>query len=529
MPSASPGSSEALLAASGRSSTCSNAAVFAQASSPYARLLAHAGIEHGDIARLVADDGVDRTLERLYDAGVHVSVDEFRGHKAVERGGLSFAVRDTDFDNPLAAATWSASTGGSRSAGRKVLINAAHFEQSAVYYTLFLLAHEAGARPEAIWRPWPTRTAVNNALRSARQRRPLEKWFSQTAVGQRPFRAQDALLAGYALLAARIWATPVPRPEHVPFSEAIRVARWLEEQSRRGTPALLSATVGSAARVCSAALEHGADISGTLFRAGGEPLTPARAALVDETGSTIVADYSMAELGRAGVSCAAPTAVGDVHLLADKVAIVQRPRVVETTGETVGALHFTTLLPSSPKLMINVETDDYAVVEDRACGCLIGELGLRAASPRHPQLREAHERGRHGTRPGRARAPRDRAPRTLRRLCRPTISSSRRSTRRFRRSPSSSVRAWVRSTSARSSRSCSRPSHKVARSPRRSRRSGGARGRYASYAASPTRRPRRRCCRSTSRPRGAASSSGLSSPSSTSCSYRLDHSSSWAM
>ena len=87
------------------------------------------------------------------------------------------------------------------------------------------------------------------------------------------------------------------------------------------------------------------------------------------------ADYSMTELGRVGVSCAAPNAVGDVHLLLDKLALVQRPRVVPSTGETVGALFFTSLLPSSPKLMINVETDDYAVVEDRVCDCLLGRLG----------------------------------------------------------------------------------------------------------------------------------------------------------
>ena len=251
-----------------------------------------------------------------------------------------------------------------------------HLEQSVVYYALFLLAHEAAGRPEAIWRPFPTRTAVNNALRSAKQRRPIERWFSQTKVAERPFRAGDALLASYAIAASRIWGAPLPRPEHVPFSAAVRVARWLETKVRRGSPALLSATVGAAARVCAAATEHGVDITGTLFRTGGEALTPGRAALIEATGGIAVGDYSMAELGRAGVSCAAPTAVGDVHLMLDKVGLVQRPRVVPTTGETVGALFYTTLLPSAPKLMINVETDDYAVVEDRHCGCLIGELGF---------------------------------------------------------------------------------------------------------------------------------------------------------
>jgi hypothetical protein len=37
---------------------------------------------------------------------------------------------------------------------------------------------------------------------------------------------------------------------------------------------------------------------------------------------------------------------------------------------------YTTLLPSCPKLMVNVESDDYGVMETRQCGCAFGELGL---------------------------------------------------------------------------------------------------------------------------------------------------------
>jgi hypothetical protein len=350
--------------------------VFAQPASPYRRLFEHAGIELGDIAHLVGYEGVDGAADRLYEAGVYVSIDEFRGKRPIERPGLSLAVRDVDFDNPLATPTWHATTGGSRSQGRKVLLNFDHLERSVLYYTLFLIAHRASDRPEAMWRPLATRTAVNNALRSAKRRRPMERWFSQTRATQRPFQVRELILTGYALLACRRWALPLPTPEHVPFSEAARIARWLEEKARRGTPALIGASVGSAARVCIAAREQGIDIAGTLFRTGGEPLTPARADLFAATDSAVFTDYSMAELGRAGVSCASPNAVGDVHIMLDKLALIQRPRVVPTTGETVNALFFTTLLASAPKLMINVETDDYGVAEDRSCGCPIGELGF---------------------------------------------------------------------------------------------------------------------------------------------------------
>jgi hypothetical protein len=42
----------------------------------------------------------------------------------------------------------------------------------------------------------------------------------------------------------------------------------------------------------------------------------------------------------------------------------------------VDTLLLTTLHPASPKLMLNVETDDYAVLERRDCGCPIGALGF---------------------------------------------------------------------------------------------------------------------------------------------------------
>ena len=152
---------------------------------------------------------------------------------------------------------------------------------------------------------------------------------------------------------------------------------WLEAKARAGTPALLSAPVGTTSRVCVAAKHHGADIAGTLFRGGGEPLTPARAELIEsdrEQGLRRLQHGGTGPRGR--VLRHAPNAVGDVHFLLDKLVLVQRPHVVPMTGETVSSLFFTTLLPSAPKLMINVETDDYAVVEDRACGCLLGRLGL---------------------------------------------------------------------------------------------------------------------------------------------------------
>lgn len=343
----------------------------------YARLLQHAGIELGDVVLLVESEGVEGALERLYDAGVHVSLEEFRGERPIERPGLTFVTSETDFDNPLVRVVRQAQTGGSRSAGRRILLNFEHFEHGTLYTALFLAAHDDRDRPLGIWHPvFPSRTGLNNVLHGAQLGRPYEKWFSQTDPGRGLARFRGSVLTSYSVLASRLWSLPVPSPEYVPLSEAVRVARWLELKRSQGAPALFSAPVGSGVRVALAASEHGLDIAGTLFRLGGEPLTPARAAAVTATGSRAFTNYAMGEVGRVGVACARPAAIDDVHLMTNKLAAIQRPRRVPATGEDVNALLFTTLHASPPKLMLNVETDDYAVVEDRDCGCPIGELGF---------------------------------------------------------------------------------------------------------------------------------------------------------
>jgi hypothetical protein len=343
----------------------------------YARLLAHAGVELGDVRRLVDEQSVEGALEELHAAGVYVALEEFRGERPIERSGLSIPVSQEAFDNPLVRAARETRTGGSRSEGRRIQLNLQHFDHGTLYPALFLAAHDALSRPKAIWHPvFPSRTGLNNVLHGAKLGQPIDKWFSQSDGGSGRQRLKASLLTQYGLLACRLWSTPGPAPEHVPLSDAGRIARWLQETKREGRPALLSAPVGSGVRVALAAREQNLDIAGTLFRLGGEPLTPARAAVVEATGSRAFSNYAMGEVGRVGVACAVPAAVDDLHLMTNKLAVIQRSREVPATGERVNTLLFTTVQSSAPKLMLNVETDDYAVVEDRLCGCLIGELGF---------------------------------------------------------------------------------------------------------------------------------------------------------
>ena len=107
-------------------------AVYDNPKSPYLRLLRHASVEFGDVEKGVRQDGVETTLGMLYDAGVYVTGDEFKGRKPICRGALEIPVRPQDFSNPLLARHFAAQTSGSRGVARRVVID------------LDLLVHEVG-------------------------------------------------------------------------------------------------------------------------------------------------------------------------------------------------------------------------------------------------------------------------------------------------------------------------------------------------------------------------------------------------
>jgi phenylacetate-coenzyme A ligase PaaK-like adenylate-forming protein len=163
-------------------------------------------------------------------------------------------------------------------------------------------------------------------------------------------------------------------PEYLPLADAAVVARWLAEQKARGTLPYLDATVSSGVRVCQAAQQHGLDIAGSLMRLGSEPFTDARARIIRETGVQVFCSYHLAEVGRLGAPCLMPAAVDEVHIMTDKIALLQRERLAG--GGRVGALFCSTLHPAVPKMMLNVELGDYGVLGPRPCGCPYEQLGF---------------------------------------------------------------------------------------------------------------------------------------------------------
>jgi hypothetical protein len=340
--------------------------VFGHARSPYRALLEHAGVTLPDIRTMVTTAGVDHALARLYDAGIRLTLDEFKARRPIVRGSFCVAPAEHDFDNPFVSSALVTSSGGSTGRPTRVAASLDLVAHDSCHDAVVLHGIGAFGRPAALWRPVPPGSAgLRGALRLARIGMPPVRWFSQTPVSlwENP---KHAAFTRLVIAAARLHGRRLPMPEHVPLSEATTVVEWLAGCVRRGQPAFLDTTGSAAVRIAATALERGVDIAGTVVRVGGEPHTAARAALFEAARIRPIVHYAMSEVGRIGTACAHSAYTDEVHVAHEKVALFSRSTTL-LTGEAVAGLVVTTLLPMAPKVLLNVAVGDSGTLVARPC------------------------------------------------------------------------------------------------------------------------------------------------------------------
>ena len=351
--------------------------VYGYESSPYRALLQLAHAEFGDIQNLVHDKGLEDALTSLKKAGVYVTFEEFKGRKRIVRHGKEILAQARDFDNPFLRPCYESESGGSTGAGTRVGTDLEHLADRAAN---FLLAHEVHGTvnaPAAVWRGvLPDSSGINSILCSAKMGNVPRKWFT-------PFTSRDVnpsvkyRLATRSFVAAgRLCGAPIPAPEPVSPDQAGVVARWAAETVRSEKTCYISASASMSLRVCLAAKTEGLDIAGTVFSSGGEPLTQAKFREIATAGARCCPGYHFTEAGLLGTSCGQAVDASDQHFFKDTFGLIQHPRTVDGAGIEVGAFYFTTLLSTAPKILLNVESDDYGTVEQRSCDCPLGGYGL---------------------------------------------------------------------------------------------------------------------------------------------------------
>jgi len=168
----------------------------------------------------------------------------------------------------------------------------------------------------------------------------------------------------------------LPAPEYVATDDAWIVARWMADSKREDGGCWLATYPSAAVRVCRAAREKGLDISGSTFYIVGEPVTEAKRKEIESTGARVWPGYAFIEAGFVGHGCLNPVAPDEVHLYRESLALIQHQREVPHAAVSVDAFLFTSLLPSAPKILLNVENGDWGIIENRSCGCKYEQLGL---------------------------------------------------------------------------------------------------------------------------------------------------------
>lgn len=351
--------------------------IFGYEQSPYLPLMKIAGCEMGDIRNLVQTVGLEQTLHKLRDVGVYISFEEFKGRQPVVRGSQVVDVGAHTFDNPYLSRYYRTETGGTTGAGTRVETDIDHLAAQSPHMMLTRKAHGVLDVPTALWRGvLPDGSGINNLLRMAHFGSYPQKWFSPIAYGDMKTSLKYRFATQGTVIIGRLFGKPLPWPQYVGLDQAIVVANWAVEMLKTHKACLILAPVSRALRVCLAAGEAGFNLKGATFIVAGEPPTPAKVREITRTGANYFPTYGLAESGRIGMGCAHPVDSNDLHLLKDAFAIIQKPRRVSGSEVEVSAFNITSLLLTTPKLMLNVEIDDYGIIERRSCGCPLESLGL---------------------------------------------------------------------------------------------------------------------------------------------------------
>lgn len=340
------------------------ASVYDDPASPYRRLLEHARCSFADVESMVHKHGLEATLASLSRAGVYISIEEYKGITPVVRDGLSFRVEPASFDNPAIVPSLVVRSGGTRSHGNPTSMSFDYLTDGVAVEGVEFDELRLRDAPYALW--FADLTTQLDALK--RGTFPA-RWFYP------PSTRRNAMAARFTVAVGRMLGHRIAWPEPTRVTDAHRVARWLADTRAASRPGVLFTNASSAVRVVLAAREHALDISGSHFLTGSEPLTPARAREIRAAGCTVTAHYATIEAGIIGCGCRHATG-DEMHVIGSRAALVERVREIGRTGVTVSAALLTTLLPSAPKIFINVETGDYLRLAVRACGCRFDEIGF---------------------------------------------------------------------------------------------------------------------------------------------------------
>lgn len=353
--------------------------VYDHQSSPYFKLLRMAGCDFPELQSHVRRHGLEKTLEKLAEAGVYLTQDEFKGKKEVVRGAQSFAVSSMDFrlqqaDRGLMLTQSSGTTGRPQ----RHALSLERVAQRSVANAIFFSAHDFFPYCHAVYDAiLPTAGGIRYLLRFAKNGIKVDRWFApRVPMNSWAEAIFHRFTTALIVLAGKSFGPGAPWPDFIEGLNVGRIVHWIAEKKRVDKNCCVRTTASNAVRIARMAQKMGQSLEGSSFVVSGEPLTESKRAFIEKIGARAIPCYGCAGLGEIGYGCGNPGYTDDLHVSLDSFAVIEQPRPLEVDGLAIRPFLFTTLSPLSPLLHINVENGDFGVIEARDCGCALEKAGL---------------------------------------------------------------------------------------------------------------------------------------------------------
>ncbi|MCW5977703.1 MAG: hypothetical protein KIT09_06480 [Bryobacteraceae bacterium] len=323
---------------------------------PYRRLLGCAGAEEGDVRSVALKDGLEAALEKLHQAGVFITWEEFKGRAPARRGGQTFQFQESQFDNPLTRIHFVGSSGGSSGQPVRVKVDLEFQAESAANWGVWFDEQGWAGRPLVFWTPTHTGLA-NRYLMCAKIGYRYVKWFAMADMRT----PMDRLRSGAVHWLSQL-VLGFPPAEPADLEHADRVLAYLAGMVEQGEKPLINTSPSAAARLCQRAVELGRPLEGASFLLGAEPVTPERRASMEASGARCCPTYGTSETGWVGAQFEGAQEHDEVHVFRDSYAVL--PRALHGDGAAgPRAILFTSLVRAAPKVLINVELGDSAYLQ----------------------------------------------------------------------------------------------------------------------------------------------------------------------
>jgi hypothetical protein len=352
------------------------ALIYDRPDSPYRKLLHHAGCEFADLQSHVRRHGLEETLVKLAGEGVYLTSDEFKGKTPLVRGGKSFRLSPADFERRDSSPGFTIQSSGTRNAPIKTFSPLEWRALQTLGTAVFYETHDLFSSVHAVYEPVIAGRMLY-ILINGKLGIPIDRWFALNVA------VHGAVEDRYHYLNARLVAkignwfgSGIATPEYLNPGDVQPILAWISEKRRERRKCCLTTVVSNAARIARVASAAGLSLEGTTFHASGEPLTQFKREFIEKTGARVVLHYGPGGGNGTALGCGNSRFIDEVHVPQTMFTFVEHPRSLDYDGPSIHPLMLTTLHPSAPRFLLNVQNGDYATMVTRDCGCPLQEVGF---------------------------------------------------------------------------------------------------------------------------------------------------------